>query len=115
MRYLLLIYQDPSTMPQTEADFGTMAASYAAYGQWLGETGQLLGGEALKDVSDATTVSVRDGHRIVTDGPFAETKEHLGGYYLIQAEDLDAAIEAAARIPGARLGRVEIRPIREMG
>ena len=67
-------------------------------------SGQYLGGEALQDVVDATTVAVRDGRRIVTDGPFAETKEHLGGYYLIDAPDLDEAIEAAARIPGARIG-----------
>ena len=72
-------------------------------------------GEALQDVTTATTVSVRDGRRIVTDGPFAETKEHLGGYYLIDAPSLDDAIEAAARIPGARFGKVEIRPIMEVG
>ena len=79
------------------------------------EKGWLLGGEALQDVATATTVSVRDGRRIVTDGPFAETKEHLGGYYLMEAPSLDDAIEAAARIPGARFGKVEVRPIMEMG
>lgn len=115
MRYLLLIYEDPATAPRTPEAFEVMAAEYGAYGEWLASTGQLLGGEALKDVASATTVSVRDGRRLVTDGPFAETKEHLGGYYLINAADLDAAIEAAARIPGAKLGKVEIRPILEMG
>ncbi len=114
MRYLLLIYQEPGALPQSEAEFRAMAQEYGAYGAWLQQTGQLLGGEALKDVSDATTVAVRDGRRLITDGPFAETKEHLGGYYLIEAADLDAAIEAAARIPGARTGRVEVRPIQEM-
>ena len=114
VRYLLLIYQEPSTLPQNEAEFAAMAMAYGAYGQWLADTGQLLGGEALKSVSDATTVAVRDGRRVITDGPFAETKEILGGYYLIDGPDLDAAIEAAARIPGAQTGKVEIRPIMEM-
>ena len=84
-----------------------MMPEYNAFAAWLGEKGWMLGGEALQDVATATTVRVRDGRRIVTDGPFAETKEHLGGYYLIDAPDLDDAIEAAARIPGAaaRQGR----------
>jgi len=115
MRYLLMIYADQATMPQSEAELGAMWAEYGSFGRWLEETGQFLGGEALQPISTATTVAVRDGHRILTDGPFAETKEQLGGYYLINAADLDAAIEAAARIPGARTGRVEIRPIMEMG
>ncbi len=115
MRYLLMIYEDPATAPRTPDAWNAMMGEYGAFTGWLQETGQFLGGEALKDVADATTVAVRDGRRIVTDGPFAETKEHLGGYYLVQAADLDAAIEAAARIPGAKLGRVEIRPIMEMG
>ena len=115
MRYLLMIYADQATMPQNEAELGAMWAEYGSFGRWLEETGQFLGGEALQPISTATTVAVRDGHRILTDGPFAETKEQLGGYYLINAADLDAAIEAAARIPGARTGRVEIRPIMEMG
>jgi hypothetical protein len=114
VRYLLLIYQEPSVLPRNEAEFATMATEYGAYGRWLADTGQLLGGEALKSVSDATTVAVRDGRRVITDGPYAETKEILGGYYLIDSPDLDAAIEAAARIPGAKTGRVEIRPIMEM-
>jgi hypothetical protein len=115
MRYLLLIYEDPATAPRTDEAWTAMLADYGAYSAWLSGSGQLLGGEALQDVSNATTVAVRDGRRIITDGPFAETKEHLGGYYLIEATDLDAAIEAAARVPGARLGRIEIRPILEMG
>jgi len=111
MQYLLLIYEEPPEVQPTEAEWGAMMGEYNAYTAWLRETGQFRGGEALHPVSDATTVSVRDGRRVVTDGPFAETKEHLGGYYLVDAVDLDAAIEAAARIPGARTGKIEIRPI----
>ena len=115
MRYLLLIYEEPPTTPPTDEEWAAMMPQYYAFGAWAAEKGWMQGGEALQDVSTATTVSVRDGRRIVTDGPFAETKEHLGGYYLIDAPSLDDAIEAAARIPGARLGKVEIRPIMEMG
>ena len=79
-----------------------MLEEYNAFSAWAGEQGWIIGGEALQDVSTATTVTVRDGRRIVTDGPFAETKEHLGGYYLIDVPSLDDAIEAASRIPGAR-------------
>ena len=114
MQYLLLIYQEPPPAEPTQAEWGAMMAEYNSYTAWLREGGQFVGGEALHPVSDATTVSVRDGRRIVTDGPFAETKEHLGGYYLIEAADLDAAIEAAARVPGAKIGKVEIRPIAAM-
>lgn len=115
MRYLLMIYEEPPATPPSAEEWAAMMPEYDAFGRWLHERGWSLGGEALQDVSTATTVSVRDGRRIVTDGPFAETKEHLGGYYLVDAPSLDDAIEAAARIPGARLGKVEIRPIMEMG
>ncbi|MEW6224923.1 MAG: YciI family protein [Chloroflexota bacterium] len=115
MRYLLLIYEEPPATPPTDEEWAAMMPEYNAFAQWLRDTGQYLGGEALQPVTDATTVSVRDGRRIVTDGPFAETKEHLGGYYLIDAKDLDAAIEAAARVPGARFGKIEVRPIVEFG
>jgi hypothetical protein len=114
MQYLLLIYQEPPPAEPTQAEWGAMMTEYNAYTAWLREAGQFVAGEALQPVSDATTVAVRDGRRIVTDGPFAETKEHLGGYYLIEAADLDAAIEAAARVPGAKIGKVEIRPIAAM-
>jgi hypothetical protein len=113
MRYLLLIYLEPPPTPPSQAEWEAMSAAYDAYTDRLRESGRFLGGEALQDVSTATAVSVRDGRRIVTDGPFAETKEHLAGYYLIEAPDLDAAIEAAALIPGAMLGTIEVRPIRE--
>jgi hypothetical protein len=113
MRYLLLIYEEPPATPPTEEEWAAMMPEYNAFTAWLRDTGQYIGGEALQPVSTATTVSVRDGQRIVTDGPFAETKEHLGGYYLVDAKDLDAAIEAAARIPGARFGKIEVRPLVE--
>ena len=114
MQYLLLIYGEPPATPPTPEEGAAMMPEYDAYTKWLKDTGQFRGGEALHPVSDATTVSVRDGRRIVTDGPFAETKEHLGGYYLIDTKDLDGAIEAAARVPGARFGKIEIRPIMAM-
>jgi hypothetical protein len=113
MRYLLLIYEEPPATPPTEEEWAAMMPEYNAFTAWLRDTGQYLGGEALQPVETATTVSIRDGQRIVTDGPFAETKEHLGGYYQIEAADLDGAIEAASRIPGARSGKIEIRPLVE--
>jgi hypothetical protein len=115
MRYLLLIYEEPPATPPTDEEWAAVMPAYNAFGAWVAEKGWMQGGEALQDVSTATTVSVRDGRRIVTDGPFAETKEHLGGYYLIDAPSLDDAIEAAARIPGAQTGKVEVRPIMELG
>jgi len=111
MQYLLLIYEENNRAAATPEDWQRMAEAYGAYGEWLAGTGWARGGDALTDVTAATTVSVRDGKRIVTDGPYAETKEILGGYFAIDAPDLDAAIEAAARIPGAQTGKIEIRPI----
>jgi hypothetical protein len=115
MRYLLLIAMEPPATPMGEAEWQAMRTDYDAFGEWASAKGWFKGGEALEDVATATTVSVRDGRRIVTDGPFAETKEHLGGYYVVDVPSLDDAIEAAARIPGAAVGKVEIRPIREAG
>jgi hypothetical protein len=115
VRYLLLIAEEPPATPLSDAEWRAMLDKYNEFGAWAGEKGWLLGGEALEDVATATTVSVRDGRRIVTDGPFAETKEQLGGYYLVDVPSLDDAIEAASRIPGAALGKIEIRPIREFG
>lgn len=114
MQYLLLIYEESSRADVPAEAWRQMLAEYGTYSEWLAGTGWMRGGEALADRSDATTVSVRDGRRIITDGPFAETKEMLGGYYLIDAPDLDSAIEAAARIPGAKTGKIEIRPIVDM-
>jgi hypothetical protein len=89
-------------------------AEYNLFTQQLNEHKSYLGGEALTPTSMATTVRVRDGKRSITDGPFAETKEQLGGYYLIEASDLNGAIEAASMCPGAKYGSVELRPIMEM-
>ena len=115
MRYLLLIAEEPPAGQPTQAEITATMGDYNAFGTWLGERGWSKGGEALQDVTTATTVSIRDGQRIVTDGPYAETKEHLGGFYLVDVPSLDDAIEAASRIPGAKTGRVEVRPILEMG
>ena len=114
MRYLLLIYNEESDVPPPD---DVAAASHAAYGAFtrdVRERGVLLAGEALTPTSTATTVRVVDGETVTTDGPFAETKEALGGFYLIEARDLDDAIETAARIPGATSGSIEIRPIWEL-
>ena len=115
MRYLLLIYtEEPTEAPSPEAIAEEMAA-YNAFTREVTERGVMLGGEALHSTTSATTVRVRDGQTLTTDGPFAETKEALGGYYLINARDLDEAIELAAKIPGARHGSIEVRPIFEFG
>ena len=115
MRYLLMITAadaDGHQIPPEE-EAAAMAA-YAAFNAEAGAAGALLGGERLRPSGTATTVRVRGGETLITDGPFAETKEHIGGFYLIEAEDLDAAIRWAERIPGAVFGSVEIRPIWEM-
>ncbi|HKG56774.1 MAG TPA: YciI family protein [Candidatus Limnocylindrales bacterium] len=113
MRYLLLIYTaEPTTPPAAE----TMQAQSKAYAEFTADIrarGVMQAGEALEPTTTATTVRVRDGRTITTDGPFAETKEALGGFYLIEARDLDDAIEVAARIPGAAHGSIEVRPIWE--
>ena len=115
MKYLLLIYQNEKaweTMPQDEQNkfFG----EYMQLSQDLKSSGKSKGGEALQPIRTATTVRVRNGKVQTTDGPFAETREQLGGFYLIDATDLDDAIAIASRIPPARKGTVEIRPILEM-
>ena len=114
MRYLCLIYDDESkwgTMPKAEAD--AMMGEYFAFTDGIKKSGHHLGGEALQPTQVATTVRVRQGKISTTDGPFAETKEQLGGYYLINARDLNDAIQIASRIPSARTGSVEVRPIME--
>jgi hypothetical protein len=112
MQYLLLIYSDESREPKPGTPEG--GAHYEAYMKFteeLQKKGLMLGANALQDVSTATTVRVRDGKTSTTDGPFAETKEQLGGYYLVDCKDLDEAIECAARIPSAKFGSVEVRPV----
>jgi hypothetical protein len=92
-----------------DAEIGAEVGEYNAFGNEF--AGKIKGGNALQPTGTATSVRVRDGKRMTTDGPFAETKEQLGGYYLVDAPDLDAAIEMAAKIPGARFGTIEVRPI----
>ena len=112
MKYLCTIYGDESQLADvTPEQTNEMMEAYGAFGQEAGD--RILGGEGLQPTSTATTVRVRDGERLLTDGPFAETKEQLGGFYVIEAKDLDHAIEVAARIPGASTGSVEVRPIVE--
>jgi hypothetical protein len=112
MKYLLLIYSEESSW--TENDRQHCCAESTKLTHDLNAEGKYLAAAPLQSVSLATSVRVRDGKRLVTDGPFAETREQLGGYFLVDAQDLDDAINIAARIPGARKGTVEIRPIVEM-
>src|SRR5262245_21532733 len=112
MKYLLLIYQDEgSWLGLSEAEQGKLFEEYMTYTRNIKKDGNYLGGEALQPVATATTVRVRNGKTMTTDGPFAETSEQLGGYYLVEAKDLDEAISLARRIPAARHGSVEVRPI----
>jgi hypothetical protein len=112
MRYLLTIYGDESGWNDvTPEEASQIMAAYGAFGQAAQEAGVLLGGEGLQPTSSATTVRVRNDETLTTDGPFAETREQLGGYYLLDCKDLDEAIGWAARIPGAQSGSVELRPI----
>ncbi|QSQ20789.1 YciI family protein [Pyxidicoccus parkwayensis] len=113
MRYVLAIYENEKKMsvpPNSDAE-RAMNSEYFAFTESIKKSGNLVGGEALQPTSTATTVRIRDGKRLTTDGPFAETKEQLGGFYLIEAENLDQAIAIASRIPGAKTGCVEVRPV----
>ena len=114
MRYLLLIYQAPATSEPSPEAMQEEMGRYSAFTQDSIARGYHLGGEALEASNTATTVRVRNGQTLTTDGPFAETKEELGGYYLLNCPDLDAAIEMAARIPAVERGSIEIRPIWEV-
>jgi hypothetical protein len=112
MQYMLLIHDDPDRISSmSEADRGRLYQEYGTFTQELREAGAMVGGDQLQPASTATTVRVRDGEQLVTDGPFAETKEQLGGYYIVEAETLDEALEWAAKVPSARLGTIEVRPI----
>ena len=112
MQYLLLIYGNENVFGKmTEAEHGKISQEYGEYTQSIAKSGHFKGGNELDRTSTATTVRMRDGKRLVTDGPFAETKEQLGGYYLVEAKNLDDAIALAARIPSARWGSIEVRPI----
>lgn len=113
MRYMLLIYGDESQYEQMSPEaLGEMYQDYGTFGADLQKAAiTLVGSEQLQPTSSATSVRIQNGERIVTDGPFAETKEQLGGYYCIEADNLDQAIEWAARCPGAKVGTVEVRPL----
>ncbi len=112
MRYLLLVYLDEKALNETEREECYKESTQLTHD--LNATGKYLAAAPLHPVSTATSVRVRDGKRLVTDGPFAETREQLGGYFLIEAHDLDEAMGIAARIPGARKGTIEIRPVMEL-
>jgi len=113
MQYLLLIYTPelPNQADIPPEVFQQQLAEYDAFTKEARDRGLMLAGEALQPTETATSVRVRDGSTLVTDGPFAETKEALGGFYLLECKDLDEAIELAAKIPGARQGTIEVRPI----
>jgi hypothetical protein len=116
MRYLLLIYGDESAGgDMSQEDQALEMKRWTDYTAWLHEKGWHLGGEALDETRAATTVRELDGKIVTTDGPFAETKEQLGGFYLIRCSNLDEAIEAASKIPSVGRGSVEVRPIMEFG
>ena len=114
MRYLALIYTPEPTAPPSDAETQQMMEEYGTYTEMIRQRGVYLGGEALHPSSTATTLRVRKGKLTATDGPFAESKEQLGGYYVLQCSDLDQAVEVAGKIPGARYGAIEVRPIMDM-
>ena len=113
MKYMLLVYMDEHAMSEQEREHCYVESAQLT--QDLNARGQYLSASPLHPVSAATSVRVRDGKRVVTDGPFAETREQLGGYYVVDAKDLDEAIGIAERVPPARFGTVEIRPVMEIG
>ena len=112
MQYMCLIYDEEKTwgsMPEDERN--TVFGEYGAFTEAIKESGNYVAGDALQPTSTATTVRIRGGETLVTDGPFAETKEQLGGYYLVEAKDVDEALKIAERIPSARYGSIEVRPV----
>jgi hypothetical protein len=115
MQYLLLIYHNEAqSAGRSEAEMKAMHQEYGTFTQSIVQSGNFKGGDALQPSTTATTVRVRDGKTLTTDGPFAETREQLAGYYAIEAKTLDEATKIAARIPSARMGSIEVRPIRPM-
>ncbi len=113
MKYMLLVYLDEQAMTDEEREHCYVESAQLAHD--LNSSGQYLDASPLHPVATATSVRVREGKKVVTDGPFAETREQLGGYYVINAKDLDEAISIAEKIPPARFGTVEIRPVMEIG
>ena len=113
MKYLCLIYDEEKRLQaMTRSEMDALMQEYFAFSKAITTSGHMLGGNDLQPVANATTVRVRNGKVSTTDGPFAETKEQLGGYFLINATDLNEAIQIAAKIPPARVGSIEVRPIR---
>jgi hypothetical protein len=116
MQYLLLIYgAEKAWTTMSEAERNTLFTDYRTFTDDIKKSGHYVGGNPLQPTHTATTVRVRDGKSSTTDGPFAETREQLGGYYLVEAKNLDEATGIAARIPGARLGSIEVRPVMSTG
>jgi len=112
MQYMLLIYNDePAWLALDAEKRSEITGEYVSLVEALRVTGQYLDGAPLQPSSVATTVRVRSGEQLVTDGPFADTKEQLGGFFMVEAESIDEAIEIAARLPGARYGTIEVRPV----
>ena len=111
MQYMLLIHDESALQQLPDAERGKLMQEYFAYTNGLRESGAYVDGNPLQPATAAATVRVRDGERLVTDGPFAETKEQLGGYYIVEADSIEEAIEHAARIPSARIGTIEVRPV----
>ena len=112
MRYLCLIYDDEKTMAgMTKEQGDAIMGEYFQFTEDIRKSGHYVAGEALHPVSTATTIRIRGGKQTATDGPFAETKEQLGGFYLIEAKDLNDAMQVAARIPSAKYGSIEVRPV----
>ena len=112
MQFMLLIYDDEQTWQGfSEEERTALMGEYFAYTEQLREAGAYVAGDALQPIDTATTVRIRDGEQLLTDGPFAETKEALGGYYLVDVDSIDDAIQWAAKIPSARYGSIEIRPV----
>ncbi|MEO8449775.1 MAG: YciI family protein [Gemmatimonadota bacterium] len=115
MKYLCLIYSEQSMWPKlSKSEADSMMNEYREYTESIKQSGHLLGGNRLQPTDAAATLRIRNGKLSTTDGPFAETKEQLGGYYLIEAKDLNEAIQVGSRIPGARFGSIEVRPVAEM-
>jgi hypothetical protein len=115
MKYLCLIYQDESRRPKLpDAEAEKIYGEYFAFTEGIKSSGHYIGGNPLEATRMAITVRVRNGEVLTTDGPFAETKEQLGGYFLIEARDLNDAVQVASRIPGARFGSIEVRPVMEI-
>jgi len=112
VKYMLLIYNDPSTWDPSKGE--SMMGEYMTFTQGIIESGELVAGDPLQGPETATAVKVRNGATTTTDGPFIESKEHIGGYYIVDVKDLDRAIELAAKIPDARTCAVEVRPLMDL-